>query len=813
MSGRRHTLIVAPTGSGKAILSGKIAALAAPKGRVLVLCSQSHLIKQNLDKFNHFCDIEAGVYCQSLNRKDTDHQVIFASRDSLGRNPSICGSFGLIILDECFPPDVEILTEDGFVRFDQLSEEKKVAQVDKDSLKISFCKPTDHIKKWVNNSKLISLKSDKRIDISMTENHEILFLDRNKSKTFKQSISQFSNKFNVNYSMFRAGFAESLESESELTPFEKLLIAFQADGSFHSSGRAYFSFSKERKIEDFLNLMNEGNFTFKEVSSCGKVNSKNIKLKRRFSVEMKYKTKFLDEYFKLEETSLEKAKNIIEYMVKWDGSILSQNSYYYSSKEKRNCDFYQAMCCLCGYSTNKIIQEDNRSEKFSAIHRLFIHKDTNRIGLQGLSKTESSYTGHVYCVRVPKGNIVVRRNGKPLIIGNCHQAVVECGNSNNNTMYGRIFSAQPNALVVGMTGTPWRLSGGKIWGEDKFFQGICYNIGMDVLRKQGFLVPYKFPLVNTKIDTEGIKTQNGDFNIKELEERTSNEFVIKESIQEWLIYEKFRKCTMFFCVTRNHGQKICKALQAYLAEDEIVYVDGETKDRDAILEDIRQGKYKAVVSIGALTTGFDAPIVDCIVMLRATKSTSLFVQICGRGLRPYPGKEDLLILDFAQNFTRFGSLELPRVTNMYIKDTPSEKNADVQKKKCPSCKLDISFFARECGYCGEIFKLSHSAKAHKVGDKSQIHRCKVLGVSVEPHIKKDTQEGGFMVAWRIIAQNRMRVLREYFMVNRKTSIKRLYEDRLAQIRAKPLYVTCHIDGVFIQPIDVETEHVVLTRQG
>ena len=51
--------------------------------------------------------------------------------------------------------------------------------------------------------------------------------------------------------MFKAGFAESLESESELTPFEKLLIAFQADGSFHSSGRAYFSFSKERKIEDF----------------------------------------------------------------------------------------------------------------------------------------------------------------------------------------------------------------------------------------------------------------------------------------------------------------------------------------------------------------------------------------------------------------------------------------------------------------------------------------------------------------------------------------------------------------------------------
>lgn len=486
--GRKRTLIVAPTGSGKAILSGKIAALAAPKGRVLVLCSQSHLIKQNLEKFRAFSDIDAGIYCNSLNRKDTTNRVIFASRDSLGRNPEACGIFECVVLDEA--------------------------------------------------------------------------------------------------------------------------------------------------------------------------------------------------------------------------------------------------------------------------HQLDIRE---------------------------------------------------------NSMYMRIMDVQKSAYVVGMTGTPWRLSGGRIWGDGKFFQGICYNIGMDVLQKQGFLVPYTFPLVNTKIDTDGIKTQNGDFNLKELEERTSNDSIIKGSVREWLTYEKRRRCTMFFCVTRNHGQKLCNALYDYLTEDEVVYVDGETENRDQILDEIRQGKYKAVVSIGALTTGFDAPIVDCIVMLRATKSTSLFVQICGRGLRPYPGKENLLILDFAQNFTRFGTLEMPKVTDMGALRESSSKNENVEKKECPACKMEISIFARECGFCGEIFKINHSSKAHRVGDKAAINRCKVLGVSVEPHIKKDTQERGFKVVWRVIVDKRMRVLSEYFMVHRNASIKRLYENRLAQINAKPVFITCQVDGVFIKPIDIETEHLALTR--
>ena len=799
VEGRRRVLIIAPTGSGKSILAGKIAALAASKSRVLVLCSQSHLIKQNLDKFCAFSDIDAGIYCAQLGRKDTTNRVIFASRDSLGRKPDVCGSFDGIILDECFPPDVEILTNKGFIRFDQLTGDEVVAQVKKDTLEISFCKPIKFIKKWAENTKLVTLKSAKKIDISMTENHEVVFFKENNSEILKEPVKYIKTK---NRGMFRAGYLPS-DKNSLLTPIEKLMIAYQADGSKHSTSRAYFTFAKQRKIDDFMALMQEGNFEFKEIS-CGKPRTSNCSPRRRFSVTMKHKTKFLDEFFDIEKLTLEKAHEIIEYMVKWDGSKYSDNLYIFSSTEKRNSDFYQAIACMCGYSSFQSKQDDNRSEKFNTTYKLFIKKRTNKIKLQNVTKTTSDYTGYLHCVRVEHGNIIVRKNGKPLIIGNCHQL-----DTHEDSMYMRIMSAQEKAWVVGMTGTPWRLSGGRIWGKGKFFEMVCYNISMTVLRQEGFLVPYRFPPVNTKIDTEGIKKTNGDFNIKQLECASSNEGIISGSVQEWLEYAPQMRCTMFFCVTRNHAQKVVLELSKHLAEDQIIYVDGDTKDREQIFAKIRMGQIKAVVSIGTLTTGFDAPIVDCIVMLRATQSTSLFVQISGRGLRPYEGKKDLLILDFADNFKRFGTLENPMVSSVGLQEKKlSEVESQGEKKDCPACAAEISVFARECGFCGEIFKLNHSNKAHRLGEVILPVRMQVVSVSRQPHIKRDSGEKGFCFVWNVIVNKRPRTFKEYFLLGR-SGAERRYRERLAQIKAKIVYVTATTNKIFINPIEVETVGAVI----
>lgn len=487
VEGSKRVLIIAPTGSGKSILAGKIAALAALKSRVLVLCSQSHLIEQNLQKFNAFSDMDAGVYCAQLGRKDTTNQVIFASRDSLGRKPDACGSFNAIILDEAHQLDV-------------------------------------------------------------------------------------------------------------------------AEG----------------------------------------------------------------------------------------------------------------------------------------------------------------------------------------------------------TMYQKIVSAQENAWVVGMTGTPWRLSGGRIWGKGRYFERVCYNIGMDVLRNEGFLVPYRFPIVNTKIDTDDIKKTNGDFNLKQLECASSNEAIISGSVQEWLEHEPQMHCTMFFCVTRNHAQKVVRELQKHIPPESIVYVDGDTKDRDTIFTDIRAGKYKAIVSIGTLTTGFDAPIVDCIVMLRATQSTALFVQMCGRGLRPYKDKTHLMILDFADNFKRFGTLEHPMVSSVGLQDNKvSDGSSKDQVKDCPECAAEISFFARECGFCGEIFKLNHSTKAHRLGDVLTPVRMQVISISREPHIKRDSGEQGFVFTWNVILNKRPRTFKEYFLLKRPGTERR-YRERLAQMKARITFVTATTNKIFINPVQVETFGAVIS---
>jgi hypothetical protein len=88
---------------------------------------------------------------------------------------------------------------------------------------------------------------------------------------------------------------------------------------------------------------------------------------------------------------------------------------------KENTDFYQSVCVLAGHRSTTSVQVDNRKETYSDVHRLFIGRDIHTVSSQNVKKTAFDYEGDVHCVRVPAGNIIVRRNGKVTVIGNCHE--------------------------------------------------------------------------------------------------------------------------------------------------------------------------------------------------------------------------------------------------------------------------------------------------------------------------------------------------------------------------------------------------------
>lgn len=364
--------------------------------------------------------------------------------------------YDLTILDECFTPDVEILTEHGFIRFDLLSKNTSVAQYDTNTQEIEFITPTRHIEKHYDGD-IITFKSQKKIDISVTPNHNMV-VEKN-----KRIVKLSANDLRGAYKFRVTG--KSNAKENILTPYEKLAIMTQADGSLHTvySGRrnstgdknhrlcgdkAYvFSFTKERKVKEFKKLMYEGDFEFSEV--------KDRSNRRRFIVHNIPSTmsKLLSDNFILSEIGFEKAKEIIEYMVNWDGHIMNNTSYYYSSVVKENTDFYQAVSILAGYKTNQTIQTDDRSITYNDVYRLFISKNEDSIGYQGIEKTYSHHSGKVYCVEVPKGNIIVRRNGKPLVVGNCHLYIANASPKESTTWKKvRVFTEGKNVIYA--SGTP-----------------------------------------------------------------------------------------------------------------------------------------------------------------------------------------------------------------------------------------------------------------------------------------------------------------------------------------------------------------------
>lgn len=336
------------------------------------------------------------------------------------------GTAQILVLDECFSGDVEILTENGFIRFDELGEQK-VAQWDNGD--ISFVKPLRKIKKKPTSQtyKVNFAYDDTAI---VTGGHNFLLKNENKKSPF---YGNFVNKelsdinFNNNWSIPISGSGTG--DNSPLTALEKVLIALQADGqnrrmfvsrSTMNKGyvgtRARISFKKERKIKEWRRLFDE---LRKEVD-IKYISKERIDKKGRtvfeFTLPGHYPFKDLTNIFSYN-VGKDRAEEIINEMAKWEGSLTSR-SIHYGSVAKNNADFFAAMATQAGYSVWYHRSVDNRSETFSDYYRVDVSKkDYKKIGC--FSKTPVEYNDDVYCVTVPSGYIVVKIGRHVYVVGNC----------------------------------------------------------------------------------------------------------------------------------------------------------------------------------------------------------------------------------------------------------------------------------------------------------------------------------------------------------------------------------------------------------
>jgi len=204
--------------------------------------------------------------------------------------------------------------------------------------------------------------------------------------------------------------------------------------------------------------------------------------------------------------------------------------------------------------------------------------------------------------------------------------------------YQRVLAYFEEAKVLGVTATPDR---GDMKNLGAYFESLAYEYTLPKAIKEGYLSPIKALTLPLTLDLTGVGQQAGDFKAADL--GTALDPYLYQIADEMVNNCMDRKSVVFLPLIKT-SQKFRDILQekGFQAAE----VNGESTDRAEILSDFDAGKYNVLCNSMLLTEGWDCPSVDCIVVLRPTKIRSLYSQMVGRGTRLYPGKEDLLLLDF-----------------------------------------------------------------------------------------------------------------------------------------------------------------------
>ena len=244
--------------------------------------------------------------------------------------------------------------------------------------------------------------------------------------------------------------------------------------------------------------------------------------------------------------------------------------------------------------------------------------------------------------------------------------------------YQRVLEHFPEANVLGVTATPDRAD---MRNLGQYFDSLAYEYTLPQAIREGYLSPIKALTVPLSVDISSVGISAGDYKASDL--GTALDPYLESIAYEMTNYCKDRKTVVFLPLVATS-----KKFRAILEEHgfRAAEVNGESEDRAEILADCQAGKYDVLCNSRLLTEGWDAPSVDCIVVLRPTKSRSLYCQMVGRGTRLAPGKEYLLLLDFLWHTER---QELCRPAHLICQDDAVAQKMTENLEKASGEAADI----------------------------------------------------------------------------------------------------------------------------
>lgn len=341
------------------------------------------------------------------------------------------------------------------------------------------------------------------------------------------------------------------------------------------------------------------------------------------------------------------------------------------------------------------------------LHKKELHKQITIAMIQSIAKIDVEELGRINLILVDECHLI----GK-----------------NEDSLYlsflNNLRKINPKLRIVGLTATPFRLdSGFIIKGQNSVFTDIVYNIEIDKLIDLGFLCKIISRDSQEEIDTSGIKKRGGEFIESELEKTFLPH--VEAQVKDLVSKAENRNKILIFSCGIKHALKINEFLIELGFKSAVVTGATKNKDRIAILEDFETGDLRFLINCDVLTTGYDAPNIDCIALLRATQSCALYMQMVGRGLRLHESKDNCLVLDYGENIARHGPI------NDITVDIKNNKVTKTQGRHCKGCNAYYSYSADICPHCGTepLCSCTNCHEQMTIRERKELKSC--------PHCKVD----------------------------------------------------------------------------
>jgi DNA repair protein RadD len=286
------------------------------------------------------------------------------------------------------------------------------------------------------------------------------------------------------------------------------------------------------------------------------------------------------------------------------------------------------------------------------------------------------------------------------------------GDGTYRSLLTDLKAINPALRIIGLTATPFRLAAGSICDQENILNTVCFEVGVRELIVQGYLCPLITKAGRQKVDTKKLHTRAGEFVASEVEALMDDNDLVLSACREIIQQTQDRHSVLIFASGVKHGEHVRQTMEHLGAGCRTVFGDTLEFERAQTLDDFKAGRLKYLVNVNVLTTGFDAPNIDCVALLRPTLSPGLYYQMVGRGFRLHSSKQNCLVLDFGGNALRHGPVDMLKIK------MPGAGDGEAPAKECPDCHAVIACGYTACPHCGHVFerkKNEHEREASTAG--------------------------------------------------------------------------------------------------